>query len=132
MEDVVLTIAQEYDVFHAQKRAADFARGMGFSRTDVYRLATVVSELCNNLVLHAAGGGRLKMTSLRRGGGCGIELIVDDDGPGIDDLALAMTDGFSTMRGLGSGLPGSRRLMDEFHIESSRGMGTKVVARLWQ
>jgi serine/threonine-protein kinase RsbT len=62
----------------------------------------------------------------------GIEVVAEDDGPGIADIALAMTDGFTTNNGLGGGLPGSRRLMDEFAIASTRGQGTRITARLWR
>ncbi|MDR3514200.1 MAG: anti-sigma regulatory factor [Azospirillaceae bacterium] len=126
------SIHQEYDVYHAQQRALDFARDTGFRRAEIYRLATVVTELCNNLVFHTQRGGLFTMRLQHRSGRWGIELTVEDDGPGILDLDLAMSDGFSTVHGLGSGLPGSRRLMDEFHIESKPGVGTKVIAWLRQ
>lgn len=124
-------ILGEYDVAKARRTAADLARRMGFTRTAIYRLCTAVSELGNNLVFHASHGGWIRIAVVRCEGRSGIEVVVEDDGPGIADLALAMTDGFSTGGGLGGGLPGSRRLVDDFEIESRLGMGTRVMVRIW-
>jgi serine/threonine-protein kinase RsbT len=124
-------VAGEFDVFHARTLAAQIATRIGFSRPAVYRLATTVSELGNNLVAHTPAGGRISLTPVSRDGVQGIEVVVEDDGPGIGDTEMAMTDGFSSNRGLGSGLPGCRRLMDEFALESSIGHGTRVTACLW-
>ena len=122
---------REFDVFHARELAADMATRIGFSRPAVYRLATAVSELGNNLIDHARTGGRVSLTPMSRDGHQGIEVVVEDDGPGIADLEMAMTDGFSSDRGLGGGLPGCRRPMDEFTLDSAVGQGTRVTARLW-
>ncbi|HYI72777.1 MAG TPA: anti-sigma regulatory factor [Skermanella sp.] len=131
-QGAVVKVAVESDVSHARRLAFDLASRIGFGRPAIHRLATVVSELGNNLVFHTTGGGQVSLNPLHHGGRWGIELVVEDAGPGIADLALAMTDGYSTNRGLGGGLPGSRRLMDEFEIESAPGRGTRVVARLWR
>jgi serine/threonine-protein kinase RsbT len=128
---LTVAVVRETDVFYARELAADMAVRIGFSRTAVYRLATAVSELGNNLLDHTQNGGRVSLQALSRGGLPGIEVVVEDDGPGIDDTAMAMTDGFSSNRSLGSGLPGCRRLMDEFKLESAVGQGTRVTARLW-
>ena len=72
------------------------------------------------------------MIAIKQDGGAGIELIAEDEGPGIPDLEQAMQDGFSTNRGLGGGLPGVKRLMDEFHITSEMGTGTRIITRKWQ
>jgi serine/threonine-protein kinase RsbT len=124
-------VGVEADVSHARVLAAAMASQIGFSSPAVHRLATAVSELGNNLLDHAFGGGRLSLTPIGRGGRQGIEVVAEDDGPGIADSDLAMTDGYSTNHGLGGGLPGCRRLMDEFTLESSPGKGTRVLARLW-
>jgi serine/threonine-protein kinase RsbT len=126
-----VAVVREADVFYVRELAADMAIRIGFSRTAVYRLATAVSELGNNLVDHTQSGGCVSLKALSRGGLQGIEVVVEDDGPGIDDTEMAMTDGFSSNRSLGSGLPGCRRLMDEFTLESVVGQGTRVTARLW-
>lgn len=128
---VVVAVAMEADVGHARRVAAAMADQMGFGSAATHRLATAVSELGNNLVTHAIGGGRISLTELDRDGRLGIEINAADDGPGIADIDAAMTDGFSSNNGLGGGLPGCRRLMDEFAIESVSGRGTRVTAWLW-
>jgi serine/threonine-protein kinase RsbT len=128
---MTVTVVREADVFYARELAADMAIRIGFGRTAVYRLVTAVSELGNNLVDHTPAGGRVSLKALSGSGLQGIEVVVEDDGPGIEDTKMAMTDGFSSNRGLGSGLPGSRRLMDEFALDSVVGRGTRVTARLW-
>ena len=115
---VTVEVHAELDVSRARIAAVAMARRLGFGQPAAYRLATAVSELANNLVFHATRGG--------------IELRAQDDGPGIVDVARAMRDGVSTNGGLGGGLPGTRRLMDEFEIDSVPGVGTRVVARLWR
>ena len=128
---LTVTVVREADVFYARERAADMAMRIGFGRTAVYRVVTAVSELGNNLVDHTPAGGRVSLKALSRGDLQGIEVVVEDDGPGIDDTKMAMSDGFSSKRSLGSGLPGCRRLMDEFALELALGQGTRVTARLW-
>jgi serine/threonine-protein kinase RsbT len=128
---VTVAVVRESDVFYARELAAGMAIRIGFARAAVYRLATAVSELGNNLLDHTPTGGRVSLTALSQGGLQGIRIVVEDDGPGIDDTELAMTDGFSSNRSLGSGLPGCRRLMDEFTLESAIGQGTRVTACLW-
>lgn len=130
-DDFVMTVSGEHDVSHARVAAARLAAEAGFSRAAIYRLATAVSELGNNLVFHAVGGGRVRIANLCLAGRRGIEVVVEDDGPGIADIDQAMTDGYSTNGGLGSGLPGCRRLMDDFEIDSRPGGCTRVVVRLW-
>jgi serine/threonine-protein kinase RsbT len=78
-----------------------------------------------------AGSGRVNIQIIEANGRQGIEILAEDKGPGIANLDRALTDGFSSARGLGMGLPGTKRLMDEFYIESNLGMGTQVVARKW-
>lgn len=97
-----------------------------------YTIATSVSELANNLFFHCPMGGRITITPLRNNGQVGIEVIAEDDGPGIPDIESAMQDGFTTNKGLGGGLPGVKRLMDEFEITSEVGEGTKIITRKWQ
>jgi serine/threonine-protein kinase RsbT len=128
--DVV--VRDEYDVSRARVAAAGLAQGAGFPRGAAYRLATAVSELANNIVFHAHGRGVMHLCTLERGGRAGIEVVAEDNGPGIADIDQAMMDGHSTNGGLGSGLPGCRRLVDEFEISSTAGIGTRVVVRLWQ
>ena len=126
-----IVISHEADVANARRLARDMAQVMGFSRPRAYSLATAVSEFASNLYFHATSGGVLRLHPIRKDGRDGIEVIAEDDGPGIPDVENAMSDGYSTNGGLGSGLPGARRLMDEFEIESAQGCGTRVAARIW-
>lgn len=126
-----VVVRDEYDVSRARVAASALAERAGFSRGAKYRLATAVSELATNLVFHATAGGVIRLAAVALDGRIGIEVVAEDDGPGIADLELALTDGHSTNGGLGSGLPGCRRLVDEFEIQSQAGQGTRVVVRLW-
>ncbi|MBL7062630.1 MAG: ATP-binding protein [Anaerolineae bacterium] len=129
---VTIPVIEEHHIAQARQAAAALAEEIGFKRVLVYYVATSVSELANNLFFHTPRGGRVTLTALRREGEVGIEVVAEDDGPGIPDVALALQDGFSTSGGLGGGLPGVERLMDEFEITSAAGAGTRVVARKWQ
>lgn len=131
MQPILCTIRREVDVYIAMGRGRDLAQGIGFSTVDRTRIEIVILELTRNLLVHAKGG-TLAFTQLEhttRGQGMAVEAR--DNGPGIADLTLAMQDGFSTASTLGAGLPGVKRLMDEFHIESTLGVGTYVRAIKW-
>ena len=93
-------------------------------------VGTSVSELARNIYLYAFKG-EFTVRILKRGNKNGIEIVAKDNGPGIPDLAMAMKDSFSTSDGLGLGLPGVKRMMDEFTIDSKSNVGTKVTARKW-
>jgi serine/threonine-protein kinase RsbT len=92
--------------------------------------ATAVSELARNLVVHA-GGGLLSLRLIESEGRLGFEIVAEDEGPGIADVSLALTEGYSTAESLGLGLPGVQRMMDELHFDQNRAVGTRVVARKW-
>ncbi len=128
---VVVAVTAEWNVAQAQRVAKALARSVGMSRVAVYSLITSVSELANNLFCHSRDGGTLTMRTVRLTGSVGVEIVAQDDGPGIADVEMAMRDGFTTNGGLGGGLPGVRRLMDEFEIQSQVGIGTRVVAIKW-
>ena len=129
MSEVLLAIASRADVERARREARSLARGHGFSRADCERVALAASELAMNLVRHA-NHGEMRMRASDEPAGSLVEIATDDSGPGIEDVTKAMTDGFSTSGGLGSGLPGVRRLMDDFEIHSGKS-GTQIVARKW-
>lgn len=129
---ITVAVIREADVSHVRILATEMAHHIGFNPSEIYRLATAVSELGNNLVFHATHGGQMSLTPLSADERLGIEVVAEDDGPGITNVALAMTDGFTTNHGLGGGLPGCRRLMDEFAIASTFGHGSRIVARLWR
>ncbi|MFQ5611600.1 MAG: ATP-binding protein [Anaerolineae bacterium] len=131
-EPVVIRVKEEHHIACARQTAAAVAAEMGFKRVLVAYIATSVSELASNLFFHTDGGGTISLLPLRQGNKIGLEVIAADDGPGIPNIDLAMQDGHSTGGGLGSGLPGVRRLMDEFRITSTAGAGTRVIVRKWQ
>jgi serine/threonine-protein kinase RsbT len=130
----VVRVAGEEGIVAARQQAREVARNLGFGLVDQSRIATAVSELTRNVVRYATGGqGEVLIRELEPSGkGIGIEVIVRDDGPGIANVEQAMREGFSTGIGLGMGLPGTRRLMDEMAIDSAAGCGTTVSIRKWR
>lgn len=129
IQPVRLYVGTEPDVAEAMRRARRLAVAVGFSHTQASYVATVATELASNLFIHA-GGGVFEARVL--GKELGIELEASDHGPGIAEIERAMQDGYSTAGGLGCGLPGVKRLMDEMQIESHPGRGTRVCARKWK
>ena len=123
-------ITSENDIVMARKVVRDAATTLGFGITDVTRIVTSASELTRN-IYHYAKSGVMHWRSLNQDASVGLELTFEDSGPGIPDVEKAMEMGFSTGKGLGLGLPGSKRLMDEMTIESTVGKGTTVVVRKW-
>ena len=118
------------DVVHARQQGRALALELGFSASEATLIATAISELSRNIVSYAGQG----VVTLRRVVGpprTGITIEAADQGPGIADIARAVRDGYSSSGGLGLGLPGVRRLMHEFSINSAPGAGTTVVATLW-
>ena len=121
-----ITIEDEHDVARARMRSRDIASGMGFETPAIEAIATAVSELARNIFDHAERG-EIVLTAGERG----LEVVARDQGPGIADVQQAMQDGFSTRGGLGCGLPGARRLVDELEIASVPGVGTVVRIHKW-
>jgi serine/threonine-protein kinase RsbT len=127
---VRVTIDSDSDIVIARQKGRALAAELGFSTTDVVRIATAISELARNVLSYAASG-EIRLEALNSRNRSGIAIIASDRGPGIADVERAMQDAFSTSGGLGLGLPGVRRLMDEFSIESAVGQGTTVSATKW-
>ncbi len=125
-----LRIGSEGDIVMARRLVRNAATELGFGITDVTRIVTAASELTRN-IYHYAGSGVVRWRSLSREAVVGLELTFEDRGPGIADVTQAMQSGFSTSKGLGLGLPGARRLMDEMAIQSQVGKGTTVQVRKW-
>ena len=123
-------ITSENDIVMARKVVRDAATALGFGLTDVTRIVTAASELTRN-IYHYAKSGVVRWRSLNHAAKVGLELTFEDSGPGIPDVERAMDPGFSTGNGLGMGLPGAKRLMDEMTVESTVGKGTTVVVRKW-
>jgi serine/threonine-protein kinase RsbT len=123
-------IGSESDIVLARKVVRDAATVLGFGITDVTRIVTAASELTRNIYQYA-GSGVMRWRSLSGDARVGLELVFEDNGPGIPDVAKAMEAGFTTGKGLGLGLPGAQRLMDEMALQSQVGKGTTVEVRKW-
>lgn len=120
-----LTLKSVEDIVKIRRTAREMAMKMGFGLADQTRLATAVSELARNAIQYG-GGGESEISDRSTSDIRILSVVIDDQGPGIADLDSAMRDGFSTGSGLGAGLPGCKRLMDEFVIDTVSGQGTKV------
>ncbi len=131
MQSRSIALESEHDIIIARSEVRSLAASVGFRIIDVTRLATVTSELARNVVKYAKRGRMIAQPLDAALGRPGLRLIFEDSGPGIPDINAAMRDGFSTGRGLGKGLPGSKRLVDEFQIESTVGVGTRVTVTRW-
>ncbi len=130
MQAVVCPIAREVDIYVAIGRVRMLVETLGFDEIDRTRIEIAVLELTRNILAHA-GSGELYLELIEEAGQPGIVVEACDQGPGIVDIDLAMRDGYSTAHTLGAGLPGVRRLMDTFEIESTSGVGTRVRAVKW-
>jgi serine/threonine-protein kinase RsbT len=125
-----LPVRSDVDLMAVREAARGAAATAGFSLVNQTKLVTAVSELARNAVVHG-GGGEVLIDSVQQGTLRGVRLVVSDRGPGIADIDQALTDGHTTGRGLGLGLGGARRLVDEFSIESVPGEGTTVAVAMW-
>jgi serine/threonine-protein kinase RsbT len=125
-----IAIESDSDVVVARQRARELAAELELSTTDQTLLATAISEVARNITTYATRGEVL-LSVVRTGDREGIRVVARDNGPGIDDVELALQDGYTSGGGLGLGLPGARRLVDEFDIESSPSEGTTVTLVKW-
>jgi len=125
-----IRIASDVDIVEARTAVRSLASEVGFAGTDLVMIATAVSEIARNIVEYAKRGqvicSVVQTTSHR-----GLEIVARDEGPGIADVSQAMQDGYSSASGLGLGLPGSRRMMDEFLVDTKPGRGTTITMRKW-
>lgn len=130
MTQSCVEIQNEWSIVAARQAGRDLAKEIGFGAVDQARITTAISELARNIYLYAQTGQICinKLSSMNR---VGMEVVAFDKGPGIKDLRSVMEDGFTTSGGLGAGLPGVKRLMDEFAIESEVGKGTKITTVKW-
>lgn len=126
-----IRINVDVDIMAARQASRALGAELGFSNLDMTFVATAISELARN-ILQYAGHGVVVISPIEQGTRKGIQVIIQDEGPGIPDLDQALQDGYSTSNGLGLGLPGSRRLMDEFQIISTVGKGTKITMSKWK
>jgi len=128
--EIRVNIRASADIVVARQEGRALALSAGFSLCDSTLITTAISEIARN-VLEYAETGEVTMTLLRNGVKSGVKIVVSDRGPGIADIAQVMKDGYSSRKGLGIGLPGTKRLMDEFEIRSRVGSGTTVTMKKW-
>jgi serine/threonine-protein kinase RsbT len=130
-DDFRVVIESDSDLVEARAAARDLAARLGFSRTDATLIATAISEVARNIVVHV-GHGAILMRPLYEDSRYGLEVIAEDNGVGIRDVQAALEDGYAGRGGLGLGLPGARRLMDDFEIETDADTGTRVTMKKWR
>jgi serine/threonine-protein kinase RsbT len=123
-------IHTEWDIVAARQLGRNEAKRVGFGTVDQARITTAISELARNIYLYA-GKGKIEIERHTEEGLYGITIIASDNGPGISDMRKVMEDGYSTSGGLGAGMPGVRRLMDEFKVDTEPGVGTNITATKW-
>jgi serine/threonine-protein kinase RsbT len=129
--EIRVAINSDQDIVAARQKGRFLAGELGFSSGDATLIATAISELARNIVSYA-GRGEITVKGIHASSRVGIQVVASDDGPGIADIRQALRDGFSTSGSLGLGLPGVRRLMDEFEITSQPGKGTMVAVKKWR
>jgi len=129
--EIRVAINSDQDIVGARQRGRTLAAELGFSSADATLIATAISELARNIVSYARKG-EIKLKKMENSSRPGIMVIAADEGPGIPDTQQALRDGFSTSGSLGLGLPGVRRVMDEFEITSQPGRGTTVTVKKWR
>lgn len=127
----IIPIESDADVVTARQRARELAGRLELTSTDQTLLATAISEVARNITTYAVRGEVLLSVIRDDKGRQGVRVIARDEGPGIEDLELALQDGYTSGTGLGLGLPGARRLVDDFQIETAPGRGTKVTLVMW-
>lgn len=125
-----VAIAHESDIVAARREGRAIAMKLGFSSGTLAMIATAISEVARNIIAYAHSG-EVQLTVIEDGDRRGLQVIARDRGPGIANVEQAMQDGWSTSHGLGLGLPGARRLMDDFNVESTVGSGTTVTMVKW-
>jgi serine/threonine-protein kinase RsbT len=129
--EIQVAINSDQDIVSARQKGRQMATELGFSTGDATLIATAISELARNIVAYARRG-RITLKIVNGLNRQGISVMATDEGPGIADIRQALRDGFSTSGSLGLGLPGVRRLMDEFEITSQPGRGTTVAVKKWK
>jgi len=130
-EETRVSIQSDHDIVTARQRGRTLAQQLGFSNSNLTVIATAISELARNILLYAKKG-ELTLGIIENNGRQGLSVVARDQGPGIPDINRAMDVGYSTSGSLGLGLPGVRRLMDEFEIVSRVGKGTTVTTAKWK
>jgi serine/threonine-protein kinase RsbT len=130
-DEVRVVINSDSDLVNARAAARALADDLGFSRTDATLIATALSEIARNIVVHV-GHGEIFLQPLYEDSRYGLQVVAEDNGVGIRDVQAALEDGYAGRGGLGLGLPGARRLMDDFEIETGADRGTRVTMKKWR
>jgi len=130
-DELRLPITSDVDIVQARAKGRELAAAHGFTLGDQTVIATAISEVARNILLYARRG-EVRIRVATDTGRDGLVIVAEDSGPGIRDIARALQDGFSTSGGLGLGLPGARRLMDDFNVQSVPGQGTTVTMTKWK
>jgi serine/threonine-protein kinase RsbT len=130
-DEVRVPIREDADLIVARAEGRALASGQGFSRTDATLIATAISEIARNIVVHA-GRGEIVLRAVDDGWRLGVQVVARDEGPGIRDVEALARRGFTAGHGLGLGLPGARRLVDDFEVVSASGEGTTVTMTKWR
>lgn len=125
-------IKHEADIVTARQQGRALASQLGFSSIEQTFIATAISEVARNIIVHARSGEIILRTVQENDGKPGIVIVARDEGPGIPDVVRAMQNGYSTINSLGLGLPGAKRMMDEFEIVSEVGKGTTIMMKKWK
>lgn len=131
LRDETFSIRSQDDIVKARQVTREWALMQAFSLIDQTKIVTAASELARNTVQHG-GGGEVRLEALQEGPRRGLRLTFSDQGPGIPDVSLALKDGYTTAGGMGLGLSGSRRLVNDFEIHSELGIGTRVTITRWR
>lgn len=131
VDELRCAIAADTDIVQARQMGRELAAAIGFSAGDQTVIAAAISEIARNILMYAKRG-ELRLTEVNDGERLGLVVVAEDTGPGIRDVARALQDGYSTSGGLGLGMPGARRLMDEFEVVSAVGQGTRVTMKKWK
>ncbi len=125
-----MIVRDQADLVTARKAVSEMAKEGGMNSTRENHLRTAASELLTNMIRHA-GGGDMRLELVEQSGRQAVRIFFQDEGPGIEDIEKAMTDGYSTTTSLGNGLPSARRLVDDFSIASEKGHGTRAMILQW-
>ena len=130
-DELRIPVTADVDVVNARQKGRELAAQAGFSSGDQTVIAAAISEIARN-ILNYAKRGEVLLSVVTNGDRQGVIVVARDQGPGIPDVQRALEDGYSTSGGLGLGLPGARRLMDDFDVTSSAGKGTTVTMKMWR
>ena len=131
MPEILIAANDEAAIVTSRGAVRELARSLGFGMVDQTRIATAVSEIVRNVVLYAKAGHITFAVQESGRGDSGIEVIIEDEGPGIDNVEMVLDGGYSTSGGFGRGIAGARALVDEFRITTELGSGTRVEMRKW-